>query len=94
MNSIVAPNNAWRDSLMEDLAKREIETRPFFYPVHEFPMYRGCRSDNNCPVAHDLCYRGLSLPTSSYLKKPDIDIISREVRELVLHYPSPYLRAA
>jgi perosamine synthetase len=94
MYSLLTPSNAWRDSLMEDLAKRGIETRPFFYPVHEFPMYGGCRSDNHCPVAHDLCYRGLSLPTSSYLKKQDIDIISRELRELVLQYPNPALRAA
>jgi len=79
---------------MADLAQRGIETRPLFYPVHEFPMYRGCRSDDDCPVARDLCYRGLSLPTSSYLKKPDIDIISREVRELISQYASPQLRAA
>lgn len=94
MYSVLASNNAWRDSLMADLAKKGIETRPFFYPVHEFPMYRDCRNDNNCPIARELSYRGLSLPTSSYLKEQDIDVITREVRDLVSHYPSPSARAA
>jgi perosamine synthetase len=94
MYSILTPNHAWRESLMADLDKKGIETRPFFYPVHEFPMYQGCRNDDNCPVARDLSYRGLSLPTSSYLKKRDMDVITRELRDLVLHYPSPYVRAA
>jgi perosamine synthetase len=94
MYSLLIPNQAWRDSLMADLAKRGIETRPFFYPVHEFPMYQGCRTDNHCPIARDRSYRGLSLPTSSYLKKWDIDVITRELRDLVSQYPSPYVRAA
>ena len=94
MYSLLTPNNAWRDALMADLAKQGIETRPFFYPVHEFPMYQGCRHDNNCPIARDLSYRGLSLPTSSYLKKWDIDLITRELRDLVLQYPNPDIRAA
>lgn len=94
MYSLLAPTNAWRDSLMADLAQRGIETRPFFYPVHEFPMYRGCRSDNQCPAAHDLSYRGLSLPTSSYLQEPDIAIIAGEVRDLLMRYSSRRSRAA
>jgi perosamine synthetase len=94
MYSILTPDNDWRERMMADLAEKGIETRPFFYPIHGFPMYRNCRNDAECPVAQDLSYRGLSLPTSSCLKKPDIDVIAREVRELVLYYPSPNLRAA
>jgi perosamine synthetase len=94
MYSILTPHPSWRDALMADLAARGIETRPFFYPVHEFPMYRGCRSDHDCPVARDLSYRGLSLPTSSYLQERDIDLITQEIRELLMKYPSPSTRAA
>jgi perosamine synthetase len=94
MYSILTPTHSWRDGLIADLANRGIETRPFFYPVHEFPMYRGCRTDNDCPVARDLSYRGLSLPTSSYLQERDIDLITREVRELLMGYPDPCTRAA
>jgi perosamine synthetase len=94
MYSVLTPKSAWRDSLMADLAGKGIETRPFFYPVHEFPMYLGCRSDNNCPRARELSYRGLSLPTSSYLHRDDIDVITRELRDILLRYPSPSARAA
>jgi perosamine synthetase len=94
MYSILTASNVCRQSLMADLARKGIETRPFFYPVHEFPMYQGYRSDNGCPVACDLSYRGLSLPTSSYLQTQDIDVITREVCELLSHYPSVSIRAA
>ena len=57
-------------------------------------MYQSCRNDNNCRTARELSYRGLSLPTSSYLKKDDIDVITREVRDLLLQYPTPSARAA
>jgi perosamine synthetase len=88
MYSILTANHGCRQSLMADLAREGIETRPFFYPVHEFPMYQGCRSDNGCPVARDLSYRGLSLPTSSYLQKQDIEAITRELGALLSQYPS------
>lgn len=94
MYSLLTLNPAWRDGLMADLANRGIETRPFFYPVHEFPMYRRSRNDNDCPVARDLSYRGLSLPTSSYLQEKDIDVISREIRDLLMGYSNPCPRAA
>jgi perosamine synthetase len=94
MYSVLTPNNSRRDSLMKDLAARGIETRPFFYPVHEFPMYQGCRNDNGCRTAHELSYRGLSLPTSSYLQEEDIDVIARAVRDSLLHYAQPSAQAA
>src|SRR5579871_336789 len=94
MYSVLTPNAVWRDRLMADLAKRGIETRPFFYPLHEFPMYQGHRNDNGCPTVRDLSYRGLSLPTSSYRREEDIDVITGELRELLRQYPTPSARAA
>jgi len=78
--SILVRDRATRDQLMAGLAEAGIETRPFFYPVHSFPMYRQCRADNGCPVASDLSTRGLNLPTSSYLTEEDIDVIAAAVR--------------
>jgi hypothetical protein len=43
-------------------------------------MYRHCRTDNGCPVASNLSARGINLPTSSYLKEPDVDVIAAAVR--------------
>jgi len=78
--SVLARDKGTRDQLMAGLAEASIETRPFFHPIHTFPMYRQCRTDNGCPVACELSMRGLNLPTSSYLKEEDIDVIAAEVR--------------
>jgi perosamine synthetase len=72
-----------RDTVMQELARHGIETRPFFYPVHHFPMYTQCRTDQGCPVATDLSYRGLCLPTSSYLKQEDAEFIAATLRDVV-----------
>src|SRR5438132_9048274 len=72
-----------RDALMAELAQAGIETRPFFYPIHQFPMYRQHRTDTGCPVACALSASGISLPTSSYLKEPDINLIAMLLRGLL-----------
>jgi perosamine synthetase len=101
--SVLVRDVATRDLLMAGLAEASIETRPFFHPIHTFPMYRHCRTDNGCPVACDLSGRGFNLPTSSYLKEADIDVIASEVcrrlaaleaRRAALVMPLPRSRAA
>ena len=80
--SVLLNEAARRDSLMAELAQAGIETRPFFYPVHYFPMYRRHRTDAGCPVACALSASGINLPTSSYLKEPDINLIAMLLRGL------------
>jgi perosamine synthetase len=74
-----------REAVAQELAQAGIETRPFFYPVHHFPMYTSCRTDQGCPVATDLAYRGLCLPTSSYLQEEDVRFIAESLCEAVSH---------
>jgi perosamine synthetase len=81
--SILLDEPAVRDPFIAELAKAEIETRPLFYPVHVFPMYRQCRTDAGCEVACDLSSRGINLPTSSYLAENDIDVIAAAVRRVM-----------
>jgi perosamine synthetase len=83
--SILVEKPGRRDPLMKELAEDGIETRPFFYPAHTFPMYRDCRSDKGCPVAQDLATRGINLPTSSYLKEKDVDFIAATLRNRLVH---------
>jgi perosamine synthetase len=101
--SVLVRDKGMRDPLMTGLAEAGIETRPFFYPIHTFPIYRECRSDNGCPVASDLSARGVNLPTSSYLQESDIEEIASTVRMRLAalesrkspsHRPSPKSRAA
>lgn len=93
MYSILVDEAARRDRLMRDLAAREIETRPLFYPVHQFPMYRNHRTDDGCPVSCDVSYRGVSLPTATYLTQRDADYICDAVRS-ALEQATPLRRAA
>src|SRR5205085_1095184 len=86
--SVLVDDPAWRDPLMAGLARAEIETRPFFYPAHEFPMYRHCRTDGGCPVACDLSKRGLNLPTASCLKSEDVAFIAAAVGNVLTRLAS------
>jgi perosamine synthetase len=60
----------------EALARKGIETRPFFSPVHTLPPFAGCRAVGDLPVTMDLAARGLALPTGSHLSKRDVRFIS------------------
>jgi perosamine synthetase len=74
---------AWREPVMARLQSEGIETRPCFFPVHEFPMYRHCRTDGGCPVSTGLSACALCLPTSSMLTEADADVIAGAVRRAV-----------
>jgi perosamine synthetase len=81
--SVLVNEAGRRDSLMDELASAGIETRPFFYPVHHFPMYRRHPTDSGCPVACALSRSGINLPTSSHLTEPDVNIITTVLRGLL-----------
>ncbi|HLJ63174.1 MAG TPA: DegT/DnrJ/EryC1/StrS family aminotransferase [Stellaceae bacterium] len=61
-----------RARIQEHLAARGIETRPFFVPMHQLPMYRG---SERFPVAERIADHGLNLPTYTGLSDRDIDEI-------------------
>ena len=57
--SVLLPAGVERDRVMLLLAEEGIETRPFFYPLHEMPPYRADAS--RYPVATDLARPGRNL---------------------------------
>jgi len=73
MVSILVPSLQDRDPLREALAAEGIETRPVFFPVHTMPMYAG-RFQRH-PVAEDIGWRGLNLPSWPGLSEGDVDEI-------------------
>lgn len=77
MVSILVDDPAQRDALREHLSQNGIETRPLFYPVHTMPMY----SDKfqRHPVAEDLGWRGINLPSWPGLKKETVELIIKEI---------------
>lgn len=61
-----------RKKIMQMLADRGIETRPFFYPLHIMPPYR---TEEEFPVSVRIGKSGIFLPSSINLSKKQIDYV-------------------
>ena len=70
-----------RDELRGRLARRGIETRTFFIPMHCQPVYFDQYRGQRYPVAEDLCRRGLYLPSASSLTSDDIEVVVEAIKE-------------
>lgn len=69
-----------RDELRDALAKKGIETRTFFIPMHMQPIYFQKKYKKQFPVADALCKNGLYLPSSSMLTVEDVKYVSDHIR--------------
>jgi perosamine synthetase len=70
-----------RDELREHLKAKGIETRPSFYPVHTMPMYSG--KYQKLPVAENLGWTGINLPSYPSLTDAEIEYVCDSVREFL-----------
>src|SRR5690606_22348048 len=70
-----------RDELRRRLAKRGIETRTFFIPMHVQPIYFQRYKGQRYPVAEMLCRRGMYLPSASSLTPAEIDFVCESIAE-------------
>jgi perosamine synthetase len=70
---------------MKALAVRGVGTRPFFWPMHEQPVFRrmGLFAGEAHPNAERLARRGFYLPSGVALTEQQIDVVSAAVRELI-----------
>lgn len=71
-----------RDELMARLKEKGIDTRPFFYPMHQLPMYSHGHSDRDFPVAAELSRSGINLPSSAKLSEGDIRQVCSAIAEI------------
>jgi len=81
MCSILVDDPAKREPLRDLLALNGIETRPLFYPVHTMPMY--ATKFQRHPVAENLGWRGINLPSWPDISKINVDIVVNAVKEFV-----------
>jgi perosamine synthetase len=70
-----------RDELRQRLARRGIETRTFFIPIHLQPIYYALYEGRRYPVSEELCRRGLYLPSGATLTEAEITYVCEMVRE-------------
>jgi len=73
-----------RDELRKRLAKRGVETRTFFIPIHLQPIYFR-RYKERFPVAEELCGRGMYLPSASTLTKEEIEYVVESIATCAPH---------
>jgi len=70
---------------MRRLEEDGIGTRPFFWPMHEQPVFRkmGLFGDTSCPVAERLARRGFYIPSGLGLTESQAEQVAAAVRRLV-----------
>jgi len=75
---------ASRDELIEMLANKQIETRPFFVPMDQQPVFqdRGFFKGDTFPIAAELSRKDLHLPSSSGLEEREINYICNTIKEI------------
>jgi perosamine synthetase len=73
-----------RDRLMEELAKKDIETRAFFIPMHFQPCFKdmGLFEGETYPIAEDLGNRGIFLPSSTGLTLEQKTYVCDSIKEI------------
>jgi len=71
------------EEAMRRLRPAGVGTRPFFWPMHEQPVFRkmGLFLDEHYPVAERIAHRGFYLPSGLALTDSQIEQVSRAVRE-------------
>jgi perosamine synthetase len=78
MYSILVEEPSARDLLRKHLEDAGIETRPLFYPAHTMPMYSS--RYQKFPVADNLGWRGINLPSWPGLTREMVSGICETVR--------------
>jgi len=68
-----------RDQLMTYLAKHGVETRHFFYPLHEMPPFK---TKKKYPTSTYLSRHGISLPSGPKIDDEDIKYVCSLIRKL------------
>ncbi len=68
-----------RELIMASLKQRNVDSRPYFYPMSDMPYFEVA----DTPVSHDVYQRGINLPTFFDLKDDQIDIVASALRETI-----------
>lgn len=81
MSSIVLEekSNFTRDDFMKKLKERMIDSRPIFYPLSCFPMFK--KAEN--PNAYHVGLRGINLPSGHNRTEEEIDYICSHIKEIL-----------
>jgi perosamine synthetase len=88
-----------RDAVMDELKTKGVETRAFFCPMHQQPVFRAGGDarypdvGGEYPVSEDLWNRGLYLPSGLALTRPQVHEIVDKLMECRVRSEGASLRA-
>lgn len=68
-----------RDQLMSALQQKGIDSRPYFYPVSDMPMYQLA----NTPITHGMYQTGINLPTFYDITNEEIDYVCMTIKDIL-----------
>jgi len=69
------PSGRKRDKVIKTLEDKNIETRPFFFPVNIMPPYIKFGNNEEFKISQNLSISGLNLPSSTKITQDDIELI-------------------
>lgn len=69
--------------MMNRLGQYQIGTRPFFYPMHQQPIFRkmGLFEDVTCPVAERIARRGFYIPSGLAITDSQIEYVVNAIKD-------------
>lgn len=83
---IVLKNDYPHDAeyVMKELVKFGIGTRPFFWPMHEQPVFNkmGLFKNENYPVSENIARRGFYIPSGLGITKKQMNFVVQKIREV------------
>jgi len=70
---------------MRRLGEHNIGTRPFFWPMHEQPVFKkmGLFKNEHHPVAEEIARRGFYIPSGLALTNEQIEIVAEAVKKVM-----------
>lgn len=73
------------DEMMRRLGEEKIGTRPFFWPMHEQPVFQkmGLFNGAHCPVAERLARRGFYVPSGLGLTPAEQTIVAEKLQVIL-----------
>lgn len=71
-----------RDGVINRLKEADIESRPFFYPLHMMPPYKKYIGNNDFPNSRKFALNGILLPLYPTLKAESIKYIGATFRKI------------
>ena len=73
------------EEIMRKLKEKQIGTRPFFWCMHEQPVFKkmGLFKNQSYPVAEKLARNGFYIPSGLGIANKEIEIVSKELKKII-----------